>query len=284
MSDRSPLVSIVIPTYNGMPFLPLTLQSALVQDYPHLEVVVVENGSTDGSAEWLRAQTDQRLRVVYREQTQSAADNWTQAVRESRGEYVKLVCADDVIEPWTLSRQVASIQEHPGAVMAAARRRVIDARGQSLRTRHGLSSLHGLVDGREAVRSCLLAGSNSFGEPAAVLFDGPLLRSLMPWRSSWPYVIDLATYTEVLRHGSVYCDHDILASFRVSGTSWSSELLGAQYDQFRSWRDSVLESGFVHFGTVDRWRADANLRAQTLIRQLYFKREAARSRRAERVR
>ena len=50
-----PLVSIVIPVYNGMPYLPDAVGSALAQDYEPIEVVVVENGSTDGSAEWLRA-------------------------------------------------------------------------------------------------------------------------------------------------------------------------------------------------------------------------------------
>ena len=50
------LASIVIPVYNGMPFLPEAVASALAQDYRDLEVVVVENGSTDGTAEWLRGQ------------------------------------------------------------------------------------------------------------------------------------------------------------------------------------------------------------------------------------
>lgn len=278
MSDSLPLVSIVIPSYRGMPFLPESVTSALAQGYPNLEVIVIENASNDGSADWLRACVDSRLRVVYREDTQSAADNWTQAVLESRGDFVKLVCADDTIEPRTVSQQVTAMQTHPGAVMAAARRRVIDANGRALRLRHGLGSLHGLVDGAAAVRTCLLAGANSFGEPAAVMFSGPILRSVMPWRSTWPYVIDVATYTEVLRHGPVFCDHDILASFRVSGASWSSELLGDQYTQFRAWRDSVLDSGFVRFSALDRMRADASLRAQTLMRQVYFKREARRSR------
>lgn len=280
MTSPTSLVSIVIPAYNGMPFLQDSVHSALAQDYPNLEVVIVENGSTDGSADWLRSLADPRLRVVYREQTQSAADNWTQAVQESTGDYVKLVCADDLIEPWIVSRQVGAIEANPGAVMAACRRRIIDADGNVIRERHGLGALAGLVDGTTAVRTCLVSGANALGEPGAVLIDGALLRSTMPWRSTWPYVIDLATYAEVLRRGSVYCDPEVMASFRVSGTSWSSDLVGQQYAQFRGWRESVVDAGQVRFSALDRLRADASLRARTMARQWYFRREARRVQRS----
>lgn len=280
MTTETPLVSIVIPAYNGMPYLVDAVESALAQDYDPIEVIVIENGSTDGSLAWLEEQSDRRLRVVRRATTQAAADNWTQAILESRGPYVKLMCADDLIEPFTVSRQVASLQSHPGALMAASRRRVIDASGTVLRSTHGLGSLRGLVGGTEALRHCLLAGTNTLGEPAAILFDGPAVRAAMPWRATWPYMIDLATYGEVLRHGAVVCDPDVLASFRVSATSWSSDLLDQQPTQFRGWRDSVVASGLVPFSAVDRLRSESALRVRTAARRLYFKRVARAAKRA----
>ena len=280
MTEHDPLASVVIPVYNGMPYLKEAVDSALAQDYAPLEVIVIENGSNDGGAEYLGQLADPRLRVVDREVTQTAPDNWTQAIGESRGDFVKLMCADDLIEPRAVSRQIAALRENPSAVMAASRRRVIDASGGVLRERHGLGSLRGRVEGREALRHCCLAGTNTLGEPAAVLFDGQAIRAAMPWRATWPYMIDLATYAEVLRHGDVVCDPDVLASFRVSATSWSSELLDQQPAQFRGWRDDVTRSGVVPFSRIDRVRAEFALRARTAARRVYFRRVARAASRA----
>ncbi len=61
-----------------------------------------------------------------------------------------------------------------------------------------------------------------------MLFDGDAIRAAMPWRADWPYMIDVATYAKVLAHGSVVCDPEVLASFRLSASSWSSSLLDQQ--------------------------------------------------------
>ncbi len=272
----APLVSIVIPVYNGMPYLADAVGAALGQTYPTIEVVVIENGSTDGTAEWLASLADGRLRVVQRETTQPAGDNWTEAIAASTGRYVKLMCADDVIRADTVARQVAAIRSSPGALMAASRRSIIDADGKVLKASHGLGSLRGNVDGVRALRDCLLAGTNTLGEPAAVLFDGDAIRAAMPWRADWPYMIDVATYAKVLRHGSVVCDPEVLASFRVSASSWSSSLLDQQPIQFRGWRDAVVAAGDVPFSAADRIRSEAALRIRTFARRIYFSRAARR--------
>lgn len=98
-----------------MPYLKDAVASALSQHYENLEVVVVENASTDKSAQWLHTQSDPRLSVVYRTELQSAALNWTQAVHESSGEYVKLLCADDLLDPEIVADQVAALQAQPTA-------------------------------------------------------------------------------------------------------------------------------------------------------------------------
>jgi glycosyltransferase involved in cell wall biosynthesis len=271
------LVSIVIPVYNGMPFLRDALDCALGQTYANLEIVVIENNSADGTAEYLQGVADDRLRVVYRTSTQPAAENWTQAVSESRGDFVKLMCADDLIALTAIEQQVSALLAYPGSVLAACRRRIIDDRGEVLKESHGLGRLSGRISGEKAVRDCLLAGTNVLGEPAAVLMSGPLVRAAMPWHPEWPYMIDVATYADVLRSGDAVCSRDVLASFRVSANSWSSQLLTQQPIQFRGWRDGVIASGQVPFSRLDRLVSEANLRVRTLGRRAYFRKVARRS-------
>ena len=73
--------------------------------------------------------------------------NWTRAVNAARGEYVKLVCADDEVLPGAISAQVAALDAHPSAVLAAGRRRVINASGRVLMESRGLERMSGLVPG-----------------------------------------------------------------------------------------------------------------------------------------
>jgi hypothetical protein len=216
--------------------------------------------------------------VVKRDSTQPAGDNWTEAIGESTGRYVKLMCADDLIRPEAVARQVADIEAAPGALMAASRRSIIDAEGRVLKATHGLGSLRGNVDGIAAIRDCLLAGTNTLGEPAAVLFDGEAIRAAMPWLADWPYMIDVATYAKVLKHGSVMCEPEVMASFRVSASSWSSSLLDQQPTQFLGWREAVVAAGDVPFSGLDRLRSDSSLRVRTFARRVYFARAARRER------
>lgn len=274
----APKVSIVIPTHNGMPYLKDSVASALQQTYENLEVIVVENASTDDSVEWLKSQTDQRLRVVYRADLQDAGLNWTQAVHESAGEYIKLLCADDLLDARIIADQVAALEDHPEAVMVASKRRVIDSQGKVIKHSHGLTGLKQIETGSAALKKCFLAGTNLFGEPASILFRATDIKAAMPWHTTWPYVTDIATYAQVLRRGHLVTINKVQASFRIATTSWSASLIGKQESQFAQWQKSEIETGFVSLSPLENARSAINLKFRTFARKLFFAREARKSR------
>ncbi len=274
------LVSIVIPVFNGMPYLPEALTSALEQDYPNLEIVVIDNASTDGTSEYLTGLDDPRLRVIHRENTQPAAANWSEAIHSARGDLVKLVCADDLITSSAITKQVALLQSHTRSGLVANRRAVMNGAGQIIKRQHGLDGLRGEVDGIETIRACLHAGTNLLGEPACLLFRTDAIKAVMPWEDRWPYMTDMATYARVLSSTSVVCDPDPLATFRISATSWSSALLENQPKQFAGWRAHVTQDSTLHWSASDQIKSNINLAIRTAARRIYFLREqrAARSR------
>lgn len=278
-SDPKRLVSIVIPVYNGMPYLPDALTSALGQDYPNLEVVVIDNASTDGTTEYLRGLNDPRLRLVHRELTQPAAANWTEAIHNARGDLVKLMCADDLITSDAITKQVELLQSHPHSGLVANRRAVMNGAGQVIKRQHGLDGLRGEVDGREAIRACLHAGTNLLGEPACLLFRADVVKAGMPWEDRWPYMTDMATYAKALKTNSVVCDPDPLATFRISATSWSSELLKDQPKQFAGWREHITRDPSLHWSSVDQIKSNISLALRTAARRIYFLREQRAARR-----
>jgi glycosyltransferase involved in cell wall biosynthesis len=113
-----PLVSAVIPTYNYGRFVAEAVESALAQTYSPLEVIVVDDGSTDDTRERLAAFGD-RIRYVYQpNQGLSAARNT--GVREARGEWIAFLDSDDVWHPRRVELQMAHAACQPDAGLIAA--------------------------------------------------------------------------------------------------------------------------------------------------------------------
>lgn len=110
--QAAPLVSVVIPAYNAERFLARAMRSALAQTYSHLELIVVDDGSTDGTAGIIRAFPDRRVRHFSQpNRGQGAARNL--GIRASAGRYVTFLDADDVYLPQKVERQVEFLTTHP---------------------------------------------------------------------------------------------------------------------------------------------------------------------------
>lgn len=112
---KNPLVSIIIPTYNRAWALKAAIDSVLAQDYPAIELIVIDDGSTDGTADLLK-QYKGRLTVISQANGGvSAARN--AGIRKCRGEFVALLDSDDEWRPGKISCQVAFFQAHPDAMI-----------------------------------------------------------------------------------------------------------------------------------------------------------------------
>ena len=110
-----PLVSILVPAYNAERYVGAAVESALTQTYPDVEVVVVNDGSTDGTRDVLTAYEARGVRVIDQPNAgQCAAAN--RAFRECRGELVKFFDADDVLHPEHVALQVERLGDRRDAV------------------------------------------------------------------------------------------------------------------------------------------------------------------------
>ena len=105
----TPLVSVIIPCYNGKDFVGDAIRSALAQTHPAVEVVVADDGSTDGSLEVIRSFGDRVRCLSLPHQGGGAARN--AGLEASRGEMIQFLDADDLLEPNKLQRQLAVMQQ-----------------------------------------------------------------------------------------------------------------------------------------------------------------------------
>ncbi len=117
-------LTVVLPVYNGMPFLPEALKSILQQTFTDFNVVVVDDGSTDGSAEYLRSIGDPRVLIVSQSnQGPGAARN--AGLRYCQAEYVALMDQDDLSLPDRFLYQLEYLDAHPDVVMVGTQIRFL---------------------------------------------------------------------------------------------------------------------------------------------------------------
>ncbi|KRC61982.1 glycosyl transferase [Agromyces sp. Root81] len=235
----NPLVSIVIPAYNNADYLAETIDSVLAQTYPNLEVIIADHASTDSTRAVMREyEHDERVTLLDTPGGGGALRNWNRVSQAATGEYLKLVCGDDLLDPSIVEKQVAALSSTPGAVLAASARDIVDASSRPVIAGRGLPGLLGHHTGIEAIRSTVRHGTNVFGEPGCVLMRRDALEAIGWWDSRWPYLIDEATYARVLLQGDFVGVPGSLAGFRISDSQWSVRLARQQSEQaigFHRW-------------------------------------------------
>lgn len=259
----TPSVSVVIPAYNNADYVEDAIESVLAQTYAALELVIADHSSADDTAGRIAKYAGHpRVRVLDPTPAGGGAlANWNRVSREARGEYLKLLCGDDLLEPTAVERQVAALVEHPSAVLVASRRRLIDANGRTFLEARGLGDMDGLVPGHVAIRKTVRSGTNLFGEPGSVLFRTAALQQVGYWDASDPYLIDQATCVRVLHVGDLYAIRDVQASFRLTATQWSARLIDEQaqhaigfHRQERLRRPDEISAADEVIGNLNAWR------------------------------
>lgn len=283
MEDVQPLVSIVIPAYNNAEYLAEAIDSALAQTYQNLELIVSDHSSTDDTLKVMhRYEADGRVKLLTTTAGGGALRNWNRVSQAAAGEYIKLLCGDDLLYPAIVSRQVEALSAAPTASIAASSRDIVNSQGKVVMRNRGLKGLNGVLPGQEVIRRTVVAGANLLGEPGSVMFVRKSLEDIGYWDSRFPYLIDEATYIRALLVGDLVAVPGPLAAFRLSETQWSARLIHEQADQTMRFHSSLHQErpDIIRFADLKRGNARARRAAQG--RRLAYLYVGARTPRKER--
>jgi len=127
-SAEQPLVTVVTAIYNGQPYVAGCLESVLRQEYPNIEHIVLDGGSSDGTIDVLR-QYDDRLALWRSEPDRGIYDAWNKALREARGKWVCFLGVDDEFLPGAVSAYMALAAKNSQAEYLSSKVRVVHASG-----------------------------------------------------------------------------------------------------------------------------------------------------------
>lgn len=267
----SPKVSVVVPSYNSVHFIEDTVRSILGQSFGDFELVVADHASTDGTWERLQAFAhDPRVRLLQTLPGGGPRANWQRASDAATGEYLKLVCGDDLIDPTCLEEQVAVLDAYQSVTLVSSLRRLIDPRGRVVIRARGLGGLNGPVSGRIAVRRAVVLGSNVFGEPACVLMRRAALETVGGWDDANGYVIDQATFSKIALLGDFHALRQVLASFRLSRAQWSVQLGREQGEHVVAFHRHLYATYGGVLSRTDLIRGNLRARATARARRLAY--------------
>jgi glycosyltransferase involved in cell wall biosynthesis len=205
--DELPRVSLVTPCYNGMPWLRAAIDSVLGQDYPNLEYLVMDGGSTDGTVDLLKAYGEQLTWVSAPDDGQ--ADAIARGFERTTGAILGWLNADDALKPGAIRAAVEALQAHPAVGLVYGQADFIDAEGRIIGPCTVVEPYS---------RQRLLHYGDYIIQPAAFFnrraytAAGGLDRSLH-WAMDWDLWLRLARHHEVL-----YLDRN-LASYRWLGSN-----------------------------------------------------------------
>ena len=125
-----PNVSVVIPAYNAMNYLPETVESVLRQSFTDFEVLIIDDGSSDHIVQWASQIADHRVRLISQEnQGVSAARNT--GITQAHGEYIAFLDADDLWELTKLEKQVRCLDNNPTVGLVHTWMLLVDEQGKS---------------------------------------------------------------------------------------------------------------------------------------------------------
>lgn len=203
---NQPLVSIVVPVFNGERFLHESLDSIVAQTYRDVEILVMDDASTDGTPEILRSYGD-RIRVNRQEKNRGQFQNVTDGIAIATGKYVAVYHADDVYMPTIVEREAAFLDAHPDVGAVFALDIMIDAEGRE--RGRGRVELPKEIPANvplqyPAVLNALLLHKNRIFRAPSSMVRASIYRDLGAYRGSeYPVAADFEMFLRVARYAPV---------------------------------------------------------------------------------
>lgn len=236
-------ISVCIPVFNGEAFIKEAIDSVLTQSYSDFEIVIVDNHSTDSTICIIKQYNDPRIKLFRNESNIGMIPNWNRAMELAKGTYIKILPADDFLSPDCLKLEVDILEKDikKEISLVCGRRNIIDQNGKILFTR-GFTNKSIRVPGSVAINKVIRSGGNSLGEGGAILFRREILEKTGNISDAIFYLLDLDLWFRILLHGDLYALPQVVASFRISGSSASVQIMKKQKEDYFNFINKIYKS------------------------------------------
>ncbi|TCS71935.1 glycosyl transferase family 2 [Sulfuritortus calidifontis] len=218
----APRVTAIVTVFNGEDFVAHAVESLLAQTLHDIEILIVNDGSTDGTFAILDALSDPRLRIIHLPRSGRAAA-LAMACREARGRYIANLDADDISYPERLERQAAFLDAHPDHAWVGCGEEQEDSRrGEHHRRIYPLSDMEIRRQSAKCIPYC----------HSGAMFRRSLIDEGINYDPAQPYLIDFEFFLRVAERHKVANLPEVLVKRYVRGESFFQS-------RYKTWRQNL---------------------------------------------
>ena len=215
--SRVPSVSVIMPAYNAERFIREAVDSILSQSFRDFELIIIDDGSKDGTASIIQSYSDERIRLIQKE-NEGVATTLNRGIELAKGQYIWRHDADDVSKTDRLEKQVQFMNEHPDVVLCATQIAFMTERGNIAPTKRQPKEQW---FGDKETKEVTIDDFSPFSPitHATILVRTQVMKKLNGYRTAFPTSEDIDLWMRILDLGKMVVMHDCSYFVRLSSTS-----------------------------------------------------------------
>lgn len=242
----TPRVSVVIKSYNHAPYVGKAIESILDQSFQDFEIVVTDDGSTDGTVEIIRRYSDKRINLLAFEKNRGISNAMNNAISRASGEFIAILNSDDFALPNRLERQVRFLDENPQIAGVFGLPKIVDEEGRPTQSFFNFSIPNSLQDlSRKSLLGHFFFHGNFLCAPTAMIRRA-VYSELGSYDPRLTNLQDLDMWVRLCTDHDIHLLSEQLTAYRVLAND-----LNASAPR----RDTMLRSQFEYAQILMRFRA-----------------------------
>jgi len=224
MSSQKPLVSVIIPTYNRRHIIARSVDSVLAQTFTDYEIIVVDDGSTDNTGEFLKKHYGNRIQYIAQPANRGLATARNRGIEESRGTYIAILDDDDLWFPEKLALQVALLEKDSEISLGYCGTMKVNGRGEMIEEIRPAQRGH--IFEAMLYQNCLL------GPASVAIFPRTVLRTSGLFDTGFSACADWDLWVRMARCGKVDFVDRPLVQYVIHDNNMHGDINGMAKDTF----------------------------------------------------
>lgn len=230
MPNSYDLVTVCIPTYNGSPYLEACVSSVINQTYKFLEILIIDDGSSDGTMEVISHFTrqDKRVKSILNIRQLGLPRNWNKCLEVATGQWVKFLFQDDLLERTCIEKMLKSANNIP--IIVCGRKFILNSTSEEYNInfikQYNRYNMEALFNGKTYISPIELRNTvvenliwNFIGEPTAVIFKKKLIEEYGNFNTHLIQICDIEFWIRVASHTGMIFIPEPLVYFRLHDNS-----------------------------------------------------------------
>lgn len=254
-----PLISVCIPVYNGEKFIGDAIESILNQTYKNFELIILDNASTDNTKEIIEKYNDKRIRNYRNSVTIEGIENWNKSMSYAKGEYIKILCADDILKRNALEEFIKIINDK-SVEFAFCNYDIIDENNIIVKQNNCDTKSKLYKSGKETIKQIIIHDIKLPICPSFFIFSRKILdyakEFIKVYGSS--YNLDLEFVTRIVNKFSFYYIGESLAYSRIHTMQWTNKATsGAEKTkQMIGFSEYIIMKYNIKLGLIENYKCN----------------------------